>query len=140
MTKEDLAVKLNQCQYTEETTPELEAVAKASGLVIIFGASDDLMEFRGAIDDEVGCWDGGKALIDSKGVLPAREQIDNDEDLEDFFQRRKTAKEIEAIWAKGEYSWQYKTAIPHAVFDVLEDSDKYCQGIVIDLRDLGVKP
>lgn len=139
MKKEELATKLNLREYTQETTPELEAEAKASRLVIIFGASDDLMEFRGAIDDERGCWEGGEVLIDSKGVLPVREQIDEDEELEDFFLRRKTAKTIEAIWNKDGYSWLYETTIPHATFDILEDGDKYCRGIVIDLRDLEAK-
>lgn len=140
MKKEELAMRLNQHEYRNETTPDIEAEAKASGLAIIFGASDDLMEFRGAIDEELGCFEGREVLIDSKGVLPEREQIDNDEELEDFFLRRKTAKKIEAIWDKDGYSWLYETTIPHVTFDILEDGNKYCRGIVIDLRDLGTTP
>jgi hypothetical protein len=47
------------------------------------------------------------------------------------------AATIEALWCKENgYSWTYKTAIPHAAFDIMEDKLKYCRGIVIALKDL----
>jgi hypothetical protein len=39
-------------------------------------------------------------------------------------------KYIDAVWCEGEYSWTYKTNIPHATFDIWEDGEKYCKGIV----------
>ena len=43
----------------KDVTAETEKqIAKDSGLVIVYGASDDLMEFEGAIEDEIGCYDG----------------------------------------------------------------------------------
>lgn len=52
---------LNGREYGDEITREEEAMAKAHGLVVVFGYSDDNMEFCGAITDEVGCYDGGYA-------------------------------------------------------------------------------
>lgn len=49
MTKEQLAEMLNGRQYGDETTPEIERLAKENGLCIAFGASDDLLEFRGSV-------------------------------------------------------------------------------------------
>ena len=43
---------------------------------------------------------------------------------------------IKTLWSKGEYAWQYETEIPHATFEILEDGDKYCRGIVFDLADV----
>ena len=53
--------KLRICEYRYELTKEQEKEAKELGLVVVFGASDDLMEFRGALDEEFGCPDGGRA-------------------------------------------------------------------------------
>ena len=141
MTKEELAKLLDGREYRCEITKQEEAKAKAAGLVVVFGGSDDLMEFRGAIDDEVGACDGGEAFVDAKGLLPLRESIDNDTELKDFFAREPVARKIEALWCKeGEYSWTYKTEIPHATFDIGDTYDgettPYCRGIVFALDDL----
>jgi hypothetical protein len=45
-------------------------------------------------------------------------------------------KTIEAIWGKDGYSWTYKTDIPHATFDIFEDGEKFCRGIVFDIKSL----
>lgn len=137
MTKEDLAAQIDGREYGAELTEEESAQAKANGLVVVFGASDDLMEFRGAIYDEQGVYDGGTALIDGSGLLPEREQIEDDATLEDWVERRKTAKTIEALWAEeGDYSWTYKTSIPHATFEIVEGDDAYCRGIVFALTEV----
>ena len=136
MTKEELAKKLNGRKYREEITPEEEQEAKSNNLVVVFGASDDLMEFRGAIYDEIGVWEGGVVSIDKNG--PIINECDSDECP--YFERRKElGTKIEAIWAPPEYrcvSWAYKTEIPHAKFSVMEDGKVYCRGIVFSLDDV----
>ncbi|MDR6421350.1 hypothetical protein J2801_003638 [Paraburkholderia phenoliruptrix] len=141
MNAKELAAQLNGIQYPVRIPKTLTDAAKAAGLVIVYGASDDLMEFEGAIYDEVGCYDGGTAYVDAKGLLPDRESIDDDDDLKDYFAREPHAKTIEALWCKeGEYSWTYKTEIPHETFEVLEDGEPpYCRGIVFALADLAEK-
>jgi hypothetical protein len=138
MNAKELAERLNGMHYPLRIPKELAAEAKVSGLVIVYGASDDLMEFEGAIYDEVGCYDGGTAYVDEEGLLPYRESIANDEELKDYFSRQPNAKPIEALWCQeGEYSWTYKTDIPHATFEILEDGEPpYCRGIVFALADL----
>ena len=34
-------------------------------------------------------------------------------------------------------SWSYLTDIPHKTFDIMEDGEIYCRGIVFSLDDLG---
>ena len=138
MTPQELATRLAGATYRNVISREIAAEAKASGLVVVYGQSDDLMEFDGAIRDEVGCYDGGTAYLDVEGILPDRESIDDDEELKKYFQRQSNAVAIEAIWSAEGYSWIYKTSIPHATFEVTEDgdpSDKYCRGIVFALAD-----
>jgi hypothetical protein len=142
MTAKELAAILNGREYTAEITKTEEREAKAAGLVVVFGASDDLMEFHGAIKDEVYGYDGTTVRIDEKGLVPDFEQIESsDKDaLRDYFQREGGGKTIEAQWDNGRYpSWVYKTDIPHECFDVLEDGELYCRGIVFALADVGAQ-
>ncbi|MGS3142153.1 hypothetical protein ACB274_06090 [Aeromonas sanarellii] len=139
MQVQDLAGRLNGASYPLRISKELEAQAKVAGLVIVYGASDDLMEFAGAINDEIGVWDGGTALVDAEGLLPEdADNLDTDEERARYYYRKGRAKTIEALWAKeGDYSWTYRTEIPHETFEVVEGSGPYCRGIVFSLADLG---
>lgn len=139
MNAKELAALLNGREYTNEITREEEAQAKAAGLVVVFGASDDIMELHGAIYDEVYPSNGIGAVIDTKGIVPkfeaALEGGDKDE-LRDYFQRENGGVEIEALWsAEPGYSWTYRTSIPHETFEITEDGEPYCRGIVFALAD-----
>ena len=121
----------------DEITDKQAAEAKEAGLVVVFGASDDLMEFRGAIYGECGACDGSAALVDGEGLLPERGQIDDDDTLEKFFVRRKTARQIRAIWNNCTlHSWTYETDIPHATFEIVEHGTPYCRGIVFSMTEV----
>jgi len=133
LTKEELATILNGRQYGHEITTEEEAEAKASGLVVIFGASDDLMELRGEIDDEVGAYEGGTAHLNSEGLLTSPDCCDNPDECPYFLKEVARAKTVEAIWDKDGYSWVYETELPQATFDILDGNEKYCRGIVVEL-------
>jgi hypothetical protein len=130
MTKEEIAKQLDGGEYPFSVHPELEKQAAAAGLVIVFGASDDLMEFRGAIHDEIGCHNSGTASIYNGKLL---EECDCH--CAHFWRASAQAVNIHALWDQGEYSWIYETKIPHATFEVLEDGEKYCRGIVFELKD-----
>lgn len=122
----ELADKLNGIAYGESISSSIIAEAKEAGIVIVIGASDDLIEFSGAIEDEGGCCDGGTVYFDRDGIS----QDDT-----------KRANEIEAVWcgktADGqEASWVYETDIPHEKFYVYEDEEIYCEGIVFSVEDL----
>lgn len=144
MTKEELAAKLTGREYTNEITKTEEAEAKKSGLVVIFGASDDLAELRGAIYDEAGCYDGGEFFLDPTGkqfLLPQIE--DEDDEILKKYGVSEAARavlaaaiKVEALWCKEPgYSWTFATDAPHATFEVMEDGEHYCRGIVIDLKE-----
>ena len=113
MTKEELAAMLDGRQYFNETTPEIEEIARENNLLIVYGQSDDLCEFRGAISDEFGCFNGGIVYCSE---LP---------------------KLIVAEWdpPKDDCSWTYKTDMPYSEFKIYDDNELYCIGIVIDLNE-----
>jgi hypothetical protein len=138
ITKESVAAELNGIEYPCRIKKDLVEQAKAAGLVIVYGASDDLMEFEGAIYDELGCYEGGDAWIDSKGLLDRGQIDDDDEAIADFVARKKKAQKIQAIWSEcgNDAAWTYRTDIPHATFDVMDEGDTYCRGIVFALADI----
>lgn len=133
MDTKELAMKLNLNSYTKEVSGELEVQAEDAGLVVVFGASDDLMEFRGAIRDETGCYDGGYAYLDGLGLISSDCM---DDECPYFAEIKKKAIKIKGIWCNGEYSWLYETDIPHETFIIMEDNEKYCKGIVFCMDDL----
>lgn len=140
MTKEDLAKSINGRQERSEMTNSEEKQAMQDGLVVVFAYSDDNVELRGAIDEEIGAYDGTTLYFDDKGLL--QNECDDD-DCPYFEKAKETAKTIEAkpdYSGNGEYMWTYETDIPHACFDVMEADEigegKFCRGIIFSLADL----
>lgn len=140
MNKEQFAELLNGRQYRDEITKDEEKLAKENGLLVCFGASDDLLEFRGIVYDEVGAYDGGSALLVKKkgGKIDVMSEDDFKEvqeimdDKELDFELPKV--EVVAEWCPDdlECSWRIKSDLPHATFDIMEDGELYCRGIVIE--------
>lgn len=126
----EFAMLLTGREYGNEITPAEELKAEELGFVVVFGYSDDGIEFRGAIDDEAGCYNGGEIFLDSEGIFEECEC-----DCKHSKLAKEKAKVIKAIWGK-EYPWEYGTTIPHAEFEIFEDGEKYCRGIVFDIKDL----
>jgi Ribosomal protein L4 len=138
MTAKELAERLNKRQYRAEMTDAEKALAKENRLVVVFGASDDLMEFRGAIYDEVDCCEGGVAFIDRDKVYrkPRCCEVDADE-CPLLREKLDGLTCIEAVWCGDTgASWSYKTLAPHETFEIMEDDELYCIGIVFSLDDL----
>ena len=138
MDAKELAAKLNGREYWYEITDEEVRQAKEAGLVVVFGASDDLIEFRGAIRDEGDCYDGGTVLIDTKGVLPSWDEAsESEEAAQEYFERKAKSRTVEARFAEeSNYTWTYKTDIPHETFEIVEDGEPYCRGIVFNIGDI----
>ncbi len=116
--------------YPQFTKEEIET-AKENEFVIVYGASDDLMGFEGAIQDEGGCFDGGKIFFNRNGVCQDGEK---EKDYPNW---------INAIWCGGEkdvdgrgITWAYETEIPHETFMIYEGCEPYCRGIVFSINDV----
>lgn len=144
MTSKKLAEYLNG--KTEKTIEINAQVAKESGLVIVYGSSDDRMEFNGAINDDGSCYDGGEVLFTKKGCLQ------NQDECEEAIETLKEngynvdslqiqSNKINALWSpeNSEHEnllWAYETEIPHEKFNLMEGGEVYCIGIVFSINDL----
>jgi hypothetical protein len=130
MDKEWLAKQLDGVQYPPVFAKELVAMAKENRLIIVTGGSDELMEFDGFFMGEVDCYEGGFAYLTSDGLL---ENECPEPDCPYFAKIKQSAARIEAVWDNEGYSWTYQTTLPHASFDVMEGSEKYCRGIIVEM-------
>lgn len=141
MTPREASDILDGVQYVhplEAKLKKMQADLKSAGLVVAYGASDDLLEFEGAFRDEVGAWNGTKVAIGPEG--PLRSECGEGADCPYFVEKIKTAPTIEAIWAPkdivGDPSWLVTTTIPHERFRIMEDDDLFGIGIVFRVEDI----
>lgn len=150
MTKEQLAELLNGNEYRDEMTKEQEQAAEENNLLVLFGASDDLLEMRGAIYDEAGAYDGGEYALALDGELYADGEEENTYHkaigneilpLSDEYDNDDNPRLIRAEWCPDdqlELSWRISSNMPYAPFTIKRDGEPYCEGIVIDIDDSGV--
>lgn len=140
MTPQEFAALLNGRQYRKEITKQEASQAKALGIVVVYGYSDDNVELEGAVSEEVSAYEGTTLRMTRLGLLPDWDRLvenENDEAVyEDYFRKKDAGfKEIEAVWAPKDLnaSWAFRTEIPHATFDVMEGDELFCRGIVFSL-------
>ena len=112
MTLKEFAKMLDGREYRHEITNEEEALAKELGFVVVFGRSNSSAELRGTIYGEISYYyDGVLEHDDLPGVIYA-DWCPEDSDC----------------------SWAYRTSIPHENFNIYEDGELYCVGIVCDIN------
>jgi hypothetical protein len=133
MNKETLASMLHGREYCSEITREEHFAAKKDRLVVVFGASDDLVCLAGFISDELGARDGTIIPIDKDGLVTNEcEECDCP-----YYQAKvDVATKIVVRWQNDYPTWYYETKIPHATFDIVEDDTVFCRGIVFSMDDL----
>lgn len=162
-TIDDVAKLLDGNQYGDELRNEsdinIEELCRKNKWVIVFGYSDDNVELRGAIDDELGAWNGTILKLVNKGDFYLE---DCDEYGEDDATYRKATysmfvdisenelndiKEtnykniciIEALWSPedSDASWQFNCkGANYARFNIMEEEELYAECLVIDLNGL----
>ncbi len=116
---------------------KIQELAKKNGAVIVYGSSDDLCEFRGAVSDEVGAYLGGEVFFTKNGLL--ENQCENF-DCPHFKETTKKATCMEIVCdviseEKEKPYFCYKIDVPHATFKIIEGDFCFCEGIVFYLKD-----
>jgi len=138
-TAKELAGRLNGRQYGNEITKEEVAEAKQNNLVVCFGYSDDITEFRGIIDDEFGSWEGAtnKFFWNKKKnrYNPILEMDDQENLLQQGWTPPETAFSVISEWCPPDVntSWRITTSVPYESFNIYEDGDLYCIGCVFEI-------
>jgi hypothetical protein len=139
MTKtQEWADELNGIQYPADGIDRQSKAIALDGQIVVYGMSDDLLEFTGAINDEVGAWNGAKVKLTDKPDIFDEEL--NRDSFEYNSSEISNMKTVEAVWGPKDSlgkiwaGWEIKTDIPHETFDIMEDDDLFCRGIVFDAK------
>lgn len=118
------AAELNNRNERNVVPAALEAV---KGLVVVYAASDDLVEIEGAMTQEIGAFNGVK-LTASK--------------TQGFFETAADESDIEFRWcddssADSVCPWSVICNLPHRKFDILDDEGYVCSvGVVLHIDDI----
>lgn len=111
--------------------------AKANSLVVAFCLSDDLLEFCGAIYDELDAFEGTLGYIFNGKAISEDELIQDQKVLQKYgFLSSRPSLSVKAIWEpKGiDAVWLVKVmGTESASFNVMEDGRVFCQGAVFQL-------
>jgi hypothetical protein len=141
MTAKELATLLDGREYRQEITAAEEAQAKESGLLVIFAYSDDLIQFRGLIDDEVDAYNDIELYVNPNGsILQVEDGFDDYSDYIRHLQENNDNRLIThvKIQFKKDLSgkdriWQsITTDVPHETFKVTNEGELFVEGLVID--------
>lgn len=136
MTKEELADLLNGQDFRYALTPDIVKQARANGLIIICGDSDDLTLVRGARTAEFVTWPERCFLLDYEGAFPSPED-ETPEHQALNMHRVQAAKKVASMWANSTPSWKIYTDCPHARFMLMdEDGAPFSDSVVISEKDL----
>lgn len=128
------ADKLTKSASYRDIPEELINEAKEKGIVIVYGASDDLLELEGAIRDEFDCYEGGICYINKEGLINS--DCEDCKCCKHFQKTLNDSKSITSLWCKSEWTWSYKTDIPHEKFYILDGDEQYCEGLVFYIESL----
>lgn len=118
------ATELNNRNERNVVPAALEAV---KGLVVVYAASDDLVEVEGAMTQEIGAYDGVKLTVSK---------------AQGFYETTAGEPDIEFRWCDDSSEdsvcpWSVICNLPHRKFDILDDEGYVCSvGVVLHIDDI----
>ena len=120
MNTKEWAEKLNNIEYPADEIWDMRKEFEEDGVVVVYGASDDLIEFEGAIQDEGDCYNDKVFYLNKEGLTTSYSKnyvkVTHPHD--------------------GTVQFNYETNIPCEWFNVVEDGELYCKGFVFNINDL----
>jgi hypothetical protein len=132
MKAKDLATRLQGVDLGD-IPHEMGAEARRAGLVVVMGTSRDTVEFFGAIEGEADVPEGGAIYFDAAGILPEADDVPHELQRE-YYDRKRLAFLIDAEWQRDGFHWIFTTALPHSRFVAAREGQRYCRGIVFDIK------
>ena len=120
MNKKEWVEKLNNIEYPADEIWDMRKELENDGIVAVYGASDDLIEIEGAIQDEGDCYKDRRFYLNEDGLT----------DKSEYYIKVTHPK-------NGTVQFEYDTNIPNVEwFNVVEDENLYCKGFLFNKNDL----
>lgn len=119
MTRAEWIKIFNNIEYPADEIWNMRKQLDEDDVIVVYGASDDLIEFVGAINDEGGCFEDETFYINQGGLT-----TDSKNYIKVHHPKEGTAQ------------FEYETNIPCEWFNILEDGCLYCRGFIFNRGDL----
>lgn len=135
VTAEEFAALIDGNQYLQETSKEQSQLAFGSGLMVIYGYSDDGLCVDGVGAEQYGAWEGGEFKFCKDGTCFCDGWEHHEEALKRGYMPPTPCLTVNAEWCPSDFegSWRISPDCPHATFKIMEDDDLFCVGAVIDM-------
>lgn len=137
------AGQLTGREYPFTMTNDEKKRAQDDDIVIVYGLSDDLLEFEGAIYDECGAWNGTTVRLCPEGIYDTNSMFWKKIESGLSYSSEQIMKMpvIEAVWCPQVdnvcwASWEIRTNMKHMKFDIMEDGKLYCRGIIFHINEI----
>lgn len=127
MKPSEAAVLIDGAEYRNPISKEMHDKLKENNLVAVYTASDDLLEFRGAIYDETGI----EARLNADGFWYSK--CDNDSCP---YAKEEEKQTVKITFNDESNPWRVDTLIPHHEFKLYEDGEVISIGIVFSMEAL----
>lgn len=121
---QSIAQQIHNTKYPLRISDTIKILAKEHNILIIYTSSDDCFEFRGAIEEEFDCFDGGLVYLDRQ-TKEIHSKPNNSQRIP-----------IRATWF-SEGRFEIQIPVPFISFNILEDNNIYCTGAILDLDSIG---
>ncbi|MBE5801087.1 MAG: hypothetical protein E7319_02255 [Clostridiales bacterium] len=135
MTTKEVAAMLTQRAYGSEVTREETKQFAEAGIVVVYGYSDDCVEFVGAVESEIGVWNERDIplLNGEPFFVPCADDCEDNHCV----LLKETSKRLKHIYSKfSGNGWEFDADFPHEKFCIFEDGDIFGEGLVYALADL----
>lgn len=140
----EFASMLDGREYGSEVSEQESEKAGCLGFLVVYGYSDDNVELRGVVDEEIGAWEGTVIKFDRRGVKPSwddKNELKDKYDARLYFSRENLpAFLINAEWCNEPgVSWvitlkEFEVfGIQWEPFTINDDGEPFCRGLVADL-------
>lgn len=132
----DFAKKIDGVEYGEliHIKNKFAVEAKDNGFVIVYGASDDLIEFDGAYQEEVYIgMDGGIGTFDFDGTSDDGKK--HNHKVVGYWCGKVNGKQIKS-WEPTQAVWEISVSMPSEPFNIYEDGEVFCVGCIFKISDM----
>lgn len=139
----DQYVKYLESFDMREFGSDLFSIAKDQGWLVVYGHSDDCIEFEGCFRDET-YYDSNKFVLDKHGLIPSWSEIDHEDEkaCEEYFKRKKSTPLLTLYvfdnkdYEDEKFMWVFDSTHQNHKFKIYDGDDPFCVGLVIDFKKL----
>lgn len=133
---------IGEIEYGDDIPAAANQLAETIGAAIIYGYSDDGVIADGVVEDQGSAYEGNTLWLDRKGFLPINEDLTFEDDgptsidkCRELVKRFDSAVKVKAIWHDSGVAWTYEFEGEHRTFEIKEDGEVWCKGIVFLLPE-----